>query len=163
MDSKTSVKNVRIAPKKLRFLAPEIQKFTPTVALEYLSFTPRHGARVFYKAVHSAVAAATIKLKTEDKNLIFKSIAVDEGTQMKRFRAGGRGVAKPIKKKFAHITIVITAKKQETPVVKKVEEPKKIEAKVAKPETSKVKESKPKKENKDKKETKEKQVTKAKE
>jgi large subunit ribosomal protein L22 len=109
MESKTYIKNVKITPKKLRFLLPAIKGLRPVQALERLAYTPKAAARVFYKAIHSAVSNAKTKFKTTDEALKFKTLLIEEGQKLKRFRAGGRGMARPYVRKFAHIKIVLEA------------------------------------------------------
>ncbi len=121
MESQTYIKNVRISAKKLRFMADDIKKRKPVDALHHLNYMPKHGAKFFYKAVQSAIANAKLKLKTSDDLLRFKSLTIEQGPKFKRFRAGGRGTAKPYVRKTAHIKIVLVAEKPvEKAVIKKV-------------------------------------------
>jgi large subunit ribosomal protein L22 len=112
MDSTTYIKNVKITPKKLRFLTPAVASMSPHTAMDYLQYTPMKGARVLQKAIKSAVTAAALSLKTEPQTLAFKHLIVEEGSTLKRHRAGSRGAAKPFSKKLAHIKIILTTKQQ---------------------------------------------------
>lgn len=107
MESTTVIKNVRISPKKLRFLLPEIKKLSPKEALVYLLYTPKKGAKILYQAVKSAISNAKNYLKIDEDKLKFKVIAVDEGLKLKRYQPGGRGTVKPYKKRFSHIKITL--------------------------------------------------------
>lgn len=107
MESKTYSKNLKITPKKLRFILPEIKKLKPVDALDYLMYTRKKSAGIFYKVIKSAVANAKNVLKVEEKALKFKFISVEQGQKLKRFRAGGRGVTKPILRRFAHVKIIL--------------------------------------------------------
>ncbi|OGK09875.1 hypothetical protein A2767_01635 [Candidatus Roizmanbacteria bacterium RIFCSPHIGHO2_01_FULL_35_10] len=109
MESKSYSRNLRISPKKLRFLLPEIKRLSPSDALVRLLYTPNRPAKIFYKSIKSALTNAVNLLKTDEKHLKFKHLSVDEGHKLKRFRAGGRGTAKPILKRFAHINIILEA------------------------------------------------------
>src|SRR5438094_673308 len=101
MESQTYLKNINIPPKKLRMLLPVIKKMTPLEATEVLNYTPRRSARIFYKAIQSALANARQVLKTSDDMLQFKAFTIEEGQKLKRYLAGSRGSAKPFKKRFS--------------------------------------------------------------
>lgn len=110
MESTTVIKNVRISPKKLRFLLPEIKKLTPKESLSYLLYTPKKGAKILYGAIKSAINNAKNYLKINEEELKFKVIAINEGLKLKRYQPGGRGTVKPYKKRFSHIKITLTGK-----------------------------------------------------
>lgn len=127
MESVTYLKNIRIAPKKLRFFTESIKKVSPVQATNILLYSPEKPAQVFYKSIKSAINNAKQTLKVSDDLLQFKTLLVEEGQKMRRYRPGGRGTARMIKKKYSHIKIVLTAKEQTEPVKKEVkaEAPKK--------------------------------------
>lgn len=149
MESITYLKNIRIAPKKLRFLQFELKKCNPMQALEILRYTPRHSARIWRKALQTAINNAKQSFKVSENMLELKALAVDQGFVMKRFRAGSRGTAKSIKKRYSHIKIILTSKETSTgkKIVAGKEEPKKEEKKVIKASERKevVKKVQPKK------------------
>lgn len=120
MESLTHLKNLRISPKKLRFLLPEIKKLDPQSALDYLTYTPKKAARFFYKSIKSAINNAKQTLKVDENLLKFQTLLVEEGQKLKRFKAGGRGGVKPIKRRFSHIKIVLVAKSKKK-IEKKIE------------------------------------------
>lgn len=108
MEKKFVFKNLPISPKKLRFLLPPLRKISPVGALDYLFYLPKKGAKILRKAIKSAIDAVKSSLKIEENKLKFKTLAVDEGRKLKRFRPGGRGTVKPIVRRFSHLTIVLT-------------------------------------------------------
>jgi large subunit ribosomal protein L22 len=110
MESTTIVKNVRISPKKLRFLLKEVKKLGPKEVLPYLLYTPKKGAKILHKAIKSAINNAKNYLKIAEEELKFKVIAIDEGLKLRRYQPGGRGTVKPYKKRFSHIKIVLVGK-----------------------------------------------------
>ncbi len=79
----------------------------PAQALDYLNYTPRKTAKIFYKALQSAIINAKATLKSSEDMLKFKLLTVEAGQKMKRFRAGGRGTAKPIVRRLSHIKIIL--------------------------------------------------------
>ncbi len=127
MESQTYIKNIRTSAKKLRFIAADIKRRNPVDALHNLNYMPKRSARLFHKAIRSAIANAKIKLKVGDDLLRFKSLVVEQGQKIKRYRAGGRGTAKPFQRQSAHIKIVLVADKpQEKAVVNVKPEVKKV-------------------------------------
>ena len=129
MESITYFKNIKIPPKKLRFLLPAIRKLSPSEALVKLLYTPKKSAKVLYQAIKSAMTNAKNNLKVNVDLLKFKALAVDGGNKLKRFRPGGRGTAKPFKRRFSHIKIILETKEKKQ---KKIE---KIKSKIIKPKT----------------------------
>ncbi len=123
MESTTYLRNIRISPKKLRFILPEVKKLAPQVALDFLNYTPKKGAKILYKAIKSAIYNAKSHLKVDENMLQFHLLSVEQGQTLKRFRSAGRGSVRSIKKRFSHIRIVLKAKKIEE---KKLEDKKQI-------------------------------------
>jgi len=111
MEAKAYIKNVKISPKKLRFLIDAVKKMDPYKALDHLYYTPTKSAKILYKAVKSAVDNAK-NISKDVENLKFKKLLIEEGRKLKRFRAGGRGTAKPILRRFSHIQVILEADQQ---------------------------------------------------
>lgn len=108
MEAATIQKYMHTSPRKLRLVASLVRKMEPVKALETLRFTNKDAAGDLIKAIKTVVANA--KTKGMEK-ISFKTIEVNEGPKMRRFRAGARGRARPYKRKMSHIKIVITDKK----------------------------------------------------
>lgn len=123
MESLTYFHNIKVSPKKLRFLLPAIKKHRPAEALEFLMYSPQKTGKIFYKAIQSAIANAKNTLKVNDDVLKFKLFTVEEGQKLKRYQPNARGTARPILKRFSHIKIILTA--EEKLSSKKVDETKK--------------------------------------
>lgn len=109
MEATAYFKNIHISPKKLRFMLPSVKKMTPAQSLNHLMYAPQKSARIFYKAIKSAIDNAKFSLKVSEDVLKFKVLTVEQGNVLKRYRPGGRGTAKPYKRKFSHIKIVLEA------------------------------------------------------
>ncbi len=124
MESTTYLKNLRISPKKLRFFLPAIKVMSPAQSAEYLFYVNKKPANIFYKAIKSALNNAKNALKVDPDLLQFKLLTVEEGQKLKRYKAGGRGTAKPIKRRLSHIKIILKAvehKPEPETEVKKIE------------------------------------------
>lgn len=117
MNYMTTQKNVDYSPRKMREVADMIRKMSPAQAVEILSFTNKAGAIHLQKAIKTVLANAG-----NTDGLTFKSIEINEGLKLKRYRVGtaGRGRGRPYRKRFSHIKIVLTDEVR-------LEEPKKVE------------------------------------
>jgi large subunit ribosomal protein L22 len=129
MESLTYMKNLDISPKKLRMMLPSIKKMTPVEATNVLYYSPKRSARIFYKAIKSAINNAKQTLKVSDDLLQFKLFTIEEGQKLKRYLAGSRGGVNPYKKRYSHIKIILTA-----PSTEKVEKTKEVKENVKKSE-----------------------------
>lgn len=109
MESKHYFKNVRISPKKLRFLLPEVKKMKPVEALVYLNYTPNKSGKVLYRLISSAVSSAKQVLKVDEGVLEFKTLSVDGAQVIKRYRSGGRGTVHAIGRGSSHVLITLKA------------------------------------------------------
>jgi large subunit ribosomal protein L22 len=105
MEATTIQKFIHSTPRKLRLVADMVRTMEPSQALETLKFTQKSAAEDIAKAIKTAMAGAKQK---GFETIVFKSIEVNEGPKMRRFRAGTRGRVKPYKKRMAHIKIVLT-------------------------------------------------------
>lgn len=129
MEHKTVIKFVKTSPKKLRFILDDVKKLGPARALAALKYEDQKVSLILYKAIKSAIDSAKKTLNVEENLLKFKILEVSQGPAFRRSREGGRGTAKPFKRRTAHIQIVLSA---EGPVIgtpeKKIkkEEPKKL-------------------------------------
>lgn len=124
MESITYLKNIKIPPKKLRFYVPTVKKHKPSQVLAQLRYASNRPSQILYQSIKSAIYNAKNALNIDESLLQFKTLTIEEGQKLKRYKAGGRGTAKPIKHRYSHIKIVLIAeeKKDPKPVVEKVKE-----------------------------------------
>src|SRR3989344_5202996 len=107
MEAISTQKFERLSPRKLRLIADMVRKMTPVEALEILPFVTKRGAKPFGKVIKSAIANATVK-GASPESLVFKSVQVNQGAKMKRFRPVSRGRAHSYVKYVSHIRVVVT-------------------------------------------------------
>jgi large subunit ribosomal protein L22 len=79
-------------------------------AIRSLTFMKQKGAGLIKKLIESAVANAEHKKTIDVDNLYVKSIWVDMGPSMKRFRPRAQGRAFTVRKKMSHINVVLDEK-----------------------------------------------------
>ncbi len=138
------IKNVKISPKKLRFLLKEMKKQSPVQAVHTLMYTQKKGAVFLRKAISSALSNAKNTMNIDAGLLQFKSVAVEEGLRLKRFRAGSKGMAKPYKHEYSHIKMVLTTGEMIAKSVELETQSVELEEKKPEPETKPKTKSKPK-------------------
>jgi large subunit ribosomal protein L22 len=108
---KSSLKNYRQSPRKVRLVADLIRGKKVSQALTELNFLPKRGADVVTKLIASAVANAENNFKVSVDDLIVKEITVDKGVTLKRYRPRARGVAKRINKRTSNINLSLAVDK----------------------------------------------------
>jgi large subunit ribosomal protein L22 len=109
MEYKAVQKYIRMSPRKLRLVVGMVNKLEPLQAVEVLPHVGKKAALPLMKVVNTAIANAR-KLGANDTDLIFKEIQINQGPQLKRWRAGARGRAKPYQKYTSHIRVVLVQK-----------------------------------------------------
>jgi large subunit ribosomal protein L22 len=79
-------------------------------ALTVLKFTAKKSSRFINKTLRSAVANAENTHMIDVDNLFVKTILIDDGPRLKRFRPRAMGRATSILKRMSHITVVLAEK-----------------------------------------------------
>lgn len=141
------LKNLRIAPRKVRLVADLVRGMHVNAAIAQLQVTSLRSSEPLEKLIKSAIANAKEQSMNAEQ-LVVKTIFVDKGMMLKRFRPRARGSASEIQKKFSHVTLIL----EESPDVKAPEyiiREKAKKVKPAKEEKSKTKDSKAKTPDKD--------------
>jgi len=107
MEVSAKLKFLRISPRKVRLVADMVRRKKVEEAINLLNFNPRKAAQPIAKLLHSAVANADEKGEIDVDTLFVKTIMVDEGPTMRRFRPRAMGRATRINKRTSHITVVL--------------------------------------------------------
>jgi len=107
MEVSATAKYIRTSPYKLRPIVDTVRGKKVDEALVILRFLPSPAARTVAKVVKSAAANAENNYEMTPSDLRIVKIFVNEGSTLKRYRAGPRGRAKPILKRSSHITVVV--------------------------------------------------------
>ena len=76
-------------------------------AITALRYMPKKGARILRKVIESAVANADQMETIDVDTLYIKSIQINGGPSLKRFRPRAMGRATRIIKRTSHITVVV--------------------------------------------------------
>ncbi|RJX34433.1 MAG: 50S ribosomal protein L22 [Desulfarculus sp.] len=107
MEAVAKAKYIRISPRKARLVADAVRGLKVGEALNQLRFTPKKAARLLTKVINSAVANASQRPEVDVDKLYIKEAFVDGGPMLKRWRARAMGRAYVIRKRTAHITVVV--------------------------------------------------------
>ena len=115
MTARAIARYVRMSPRKVRLVVDQIRGTSVNDAYAILQFSKKAAAEPVGKTLRSAVANAQVKAEDAGQaldldDLVVKSVFVDEGPTLRRFRAAAMGRAAPIRKRTSHITVVVDAK-----------------------------------------------------
>ena len=107
MEISATLRACRVSPRKCRLVVNRVRGLAVGDALELLRFGRTRPAFCVMKVLESAIANAENNEGADVDELTIKSITVDEGPVMKRFRARAKGRASSIAKRTSHISLVL--------------------------------------------------------
>lgn len=112
MEIKASARHIRMSPRKVRLVSDIVRGMDTPAAQLQLQFVRKLAAKPVLKLLLSAMANAEYNFKLDKNKLYIKSIVVDGGPMLKRFRARAFGRAAPIRKRSCHINIVLDERQE---------------------------------------------------
>ncbi|MBU0732376.1 50S ribosomal protein L22 [Patescibacteria group bacterium] len=151
MEARAYLKNLQISPRKVRLVADMVRGLDIAEAQKVLAFNEKKSAPAILKLMNSAAANAVNNNNAEKNKLFIKTIMVDEGFTLKRWKPRAMGRATPILKRASRVTIIVAnregtkdRKPQSTKNVKssKTEKKKAVKADFTKSASKKTKEKK---------------------
>lgn len=98
----------RITPRKARRVVDLIRGKKAGEALIALRFMPYRGSQFVEKILKSAMANAEQKKAANPEDMVISKGYVDQGPVMKRMEPRSMGRANVIRKRTAHITLVLS-------------------------------------------------------
>jgi large subunit ribosomal protein L22 len=98
---------VRTSARKARIVLEHVRGLPVADARVQLRFATRHAADDILRVLDSAVANAVNNHGLEEDSLVVAEAFADEGVTMKRWQPRARGRAMRIRKRTAHITILL--------------------------------------------------------
>jgi large subunit ribosomal protein L22 len=104
---KAILRRIRISPKKANLVAGIVRGMKVTDALATLKFTPKKGAHILYKVIHSAASNAKNNYNQNWDDLYITKLLVTMGPTFKRTIPVSRGRAHPLLKRTSHITVEV--------------------------------------------------------
>ena len=117
-----------MSPRKLRPYARLISGMPTSKALVQLTYAPGKAPEIIHAVLQSAIANATNNFQMEGSELKVSRVIINQGLVMKRFMPVAKGMAHPILKRTAHVTVTVegeaakqTGKKAATAKNEKIE------------------------------------------
>ncbi len=111
MEVRAVGKYLRVSSQKARLVADMVRGKKVDEALVLLRFTPKKSGRLITKVLRSAMANAENRELGDLDKFYVKTITIDQGPRLKRFRPRAMGRATPIIKPSSHITVILDEKK----------------------------------------------------
>ncbi|MBU1046765.1 50S ribosomal protein L22 [Patescibacteria group bacterium] len=110
---KAKLRNYKQSPRKVRLVADLVRGKKIERVISELKHVNKKVSVAMRKLIESAVANAKHNNKLNKDDLFLKTITVDEGPSMKRFKEGARGRAFPFKRRTSHITVTLEENPEE--------------------------------------------------
>lgn len=110
MEARAYLRNVRIAPRKVKIVCDLIRGKDVREAAAIINNTPKAASELLIKLLKSAVANAENNNNMDVDKLYVSEVFVTPGPIMKRIRPMSHGRAFRILKRTSHITIVLKEK-----------------------------------------------------
>ena len=110
MEARAILRNVRIAPRKVKVVCDLIRGKSAAEANAIMMNTPKAASELLVKLLKSAVANAENNHNMDPEKLYVAEVSVSPGPIMKRIRPMSHGRAFRILKRTSHITIVLKEK-----------------------------------------------------
>ncbi len=107
METKATLRGVRLSVDKGRLVADLIRGKKVDQALNTLQFTQKKAALIIKKVLESAIANAEHNDGADIDELKVKSIYVEQGTSLKRFTARAKGRGNQIRKPTCHVYVTV--------------------------------------------------------
>jgi large subunit ribosomal protein L22 len=107
METKAILRGVRLSEQKGRLVADLGPWQDCRAGSQYLTFSPKKGAKIIKKVVESAIANAEHNDGADIDSLRVKTIYVEQGTTLKRFTARAKGRGNRISKPTCHIYVTV--------------------------------------------------------
>jgi len=112
MDVRATAHYLPISPQKIRLVCDQVRGMNPLVALSLLETMPQKGAPLVWKVVKSAVANAENNFELDPAEMVISFVFANEGPRRPWRRFGARGRFKPVIRRTAHVTVVLSEREE---------------------------------------------------
>ncbi|HLT26879.1 MAG TPA: 50S ribosomal protein L22 [Zeimonas sp.] len=110
METRAILRGVHLSAQKGRLVADLVRGKPVEQALNILQFSPKKASKIVRKVIESAIANAEHNDGADIDELKVKTIHVEKGTSMRRFRARAKGRGARIEKQTCHIFVTVADK-----------------------------------------------------
>ena len=107
METRAVLRGVRLSVDKGRLVADLIRGKKVDQALNILTFTQKKAAVIVKKVLESAIANAEHNDGADIDELKVKTIYVEKGASLRRFRARAKGRGAQIEKQTCHVFVTV--------------------------------------------------------
>lgn len=107
METKATLRGVRLSAQKGRLVADMVRGKKVDQALDILTFTPKKGAVIIKRVLESAIANAEHNDGADIDELKISSIYVEKGSVLKRSSTRAKGRGDRISKQTCHIYVTV--------------------------------------------------------
>jgi large subunit ribosomal protein L22 len=112
MDVRATAHYLPISPQKIRLVCDQVRGMNPVSAMELLQTMPQKGAPLVWKVVKSAVANAENNFEIDPSTMVIAQVYANEGPRRPWRRFGARGRFKPLIRRTAHVTVVLSEREE---------------------------------------------------
>ena len=113
-EAQACLRGLRTSPRKLNLVAQTIRGKNASSALAELTFSHRRIAREVKKVLQAAIANAENNHQLDVDRLYVKEATVGRAFVLKRFHTRGRGRSARIEKHFAHLTVIVRERPEQS-------------------------------------------------
>jgi large subunit ribosomal protein L22 len=113
-EAQARLRGLRTSARKLNLVAETIRGKAAASALAELTFSHRRIAREVKKVLQAAIANAENNHQLDVDRLYIKEATVGRAFVLKRFHTRGRGRSARVEKHFAHLTVVVRERAEES-------------------------------------------------
>ncbi len=110
MEARATLKNARIAPRKVKIVLDLIRGKDVESAMAILKYTPKSATEYLEKLLASAIANAENNLGLDKESLIVSECYVSPGPILKRIMPRAQGRAFRINKRTSNVVLVVAEK-----------------------------------------------------
>lgn len=107
MEVKATHRNARMSARKIKPVGMVVRGLSVHDADAQLAFTPGKAAVIVRKVLNSAVANAVNNFDMKRDSLTVVNVMANAGLTFKRFNPVAKGMAHPILKRNAHVTVIV--------------------------------------------------------
>ena len=113
-EAQACLRGLRTSPRKLNLVAQTIRGKSASSALAELTFSHRRIAHEVKKVLQAAIANAENNHQLDVDRLYVKEATVGRAFVLKRFHPRGRGRSARVEKLFAHLTVIVRERAEES-------------------------------------------------
>ena len=107
MEVAAKLRGAKLSAQKARLVADQVRGKPVEAALDILAFSPKKGAALMKKVLESAIANAEHNDGADIDELKVKTIFVEKGPVLKRFRPRAKGRGVKILKPTCHVFLTV--------------------------------------------------------